>query len=103
MEEEKTVVIKEKPKSTAGIKFFLFLAFVGLAASGYFNYYLYKQLQEIHYEMNYCKAQVEEITDYTDEFHRNLYARISSTYTDGSHILSISDIYYKKHFESNKK
>ena len=102
MEENEKIIIQEKTKSTAGIKFFLFLAFLGLAASGYFNYYLYKQLQEVHYEMEYCNRQVEEVTDYTNEFHKNLYARIGTSYADGSHILSISDIYYKKYFESNK-
>lgn len=57
----------------------------------------------MNYKMDYYSKQIKELTDYTDEFHNNLYARVNSNNSNGSHDLSISDIYYKKHFESNKK
>ena len=96
MEETEKVIIREKTKSLVGIKIFVFLAFIGLGISGFVNYYLYTQLQSLNY-------QIERVSEYTDEFHKNLYARVNSTYSDGSHILSISDVYYRKHFDSSDK
>ncbi|MCR5699112.1 MAG: hypothetical protein K6G52_05650 [Treponemataceae bacterium] len=48
------------------------------------------------------RIQVEDITKTQNEFHENLYAQVEGSYRDGAHTLSISDIYYRKYFDTKK-
>ncbi len=54
------------------------------------------------YDNHKLKTNLNYYISVQDEFHDNLYARISNGY-DGSHELSISDIYYRKYFSEEEE
>ncbi len=72
-----------------GIKIFLVFAFIAIGYLAYKNH-------ELTEKLNYY-------IEYTDEFHSNLYAQVDGSYRDGAHTLSISDIYYRKHFKKTEE
>lgn len=83
-----------KTVRTTGIKIFLFLAFVAIAILCYNTFVLYQKLE-------ICNAQLEYYAEQSIEFHENLYASQTGSYSQGTHTLSISDVYYNKYFKSN--
>ncbi len=72
-----------------GIKIFLIFAFIAIGYLAYKNY-------ELSEKLNYY-------IEYTNEFHSNLYAQVDGSFRDGAHTLSISDIYYRKHFKKTEE
>ena len=83
-----------KSSGTIGMKLYLFLDFVAIFFLVYKNYLL-KQ------EVDVCNKQIQYLSEYIDEFHKNLYAQVDGSYRDGAHSLSISDVYYRKYFKSS--
>ena len=81
---------------TTGIKIFLVLAFVAIGFLCYKNY-------ELNQKLEFCNSQIEYYSELNEEFHKNLYASQTGSYSQGTHSLSISDIYYQKYFNSNDK
>jgi hypothetical protein len=81
---------------TTGIKFFLVLAFVAIVFLCYKNY-------ELNQKLEFCNKQLEYYSELSEEFHKNLYASQTGSYSQGTHTLSISDVYYQKYFNTNDK
>ena len=81
---------------TTGIKIFLVLAFVAIAFLCYKNY-------ELNQKLEFVNSQLEYYSEVSNEFHKNLYASQSGSYSQGTHTLSISDVYYQKYFNSSEK
>ena len=80
--------------NTTGQKIFLVLAFVAIAFLCYKNYELNKKIE-------FCNSQIEYYSEINNEFHKNLYATKTGSHSQGTHALSISDVYYQKYFSSN--
>ncbi len=78
-----------KPVKVTWLKCFLFIAFFAIGYLTYKNYILSEKL--------------DYYIEYTKEFHENLYASQTGSLTQGTHSLSISDIYYQKYFNTNEK
>jgi len=49
------------------------------------------------------KERLDYYADRSNEFHENLYAQTEGSYKDGAHIISISDVYYRRYFKSSEK
>ena len=81
---------------TTGIKIFLVLAFVAIGFLCYKNY-------ELNLKLELCKSEIEYYSEISDEFHKNLYATKTGSYSQGTHTLSISDVYYEKYFKNEKE
>ena len=79
-----------------GIKIFLVLAFVAIAFLCYKNF-------ELNQKIEICNSQIEYYSELSEEFHKNLYASQTGSLSQGTHALSISDVYYQKYFNSNDK
>lgn len=75
-----------KSKTSSGVIVILTLAIIAIGYLGYSNYML--------------KLKLDFYVEQSQEFHENLYAQVQGSNKDGAHTLSISDVYYKKHFES---
>ena len=58
---------------------------------------------ELNQKLEFCNSQIEYYSELNEEFHKNLYASQTGSYSQGTHSLSISDIYYQKYFNSNDK
>lgn len=87
MSENNNVEIKQ-PKKSIGTIIFLVIAFMLIGYLLIENYSL--------------KKKMEYYANISDEFNQNIYARVDATGSDGSHVLSISDVYYKRYFENKE-
>jgi len=82
---ENNGVENKRPQKSIGTTIFLVIAFLLIGYLFFENYSL--------------KQKVEYYANLSDEFHKNIYARVDGTGSDGSHMLSISDVYYKRYFD----
>lgn len=73
---------------TTGIKIFLVLAFVAIAFLCYKNY-------ELNQKLEYLNTQIEYYSEVSDEFHKNLYASQTGSYSQG-HIRSLFQMFIIK-------
>ena len=81
-------VVEYKQQNNVGTNIFLVIAFILIGYLFYENYSL--------------KQKMEYYANISDEFHQNIYARVDATGSDGSHVLSISDVYYKRYFDNKE-
>lgn len=79
----------KKTKKGIGTSVLLTIAFILIGYLLFENYSL--------------KQRMEYYANISDEFHQNIYARVDATGSDGSHMLSISDVYYKRYFDNKKE
>ena len=45
--------------------------------------------------------EISDLREKNKEFHENLYASQNGSFSQGTHGLSISDVYYQRYFNSN--
>ncbi len=68
---------------------------IALAYLLYANFSLKMKVENLQEKLDWYAEQ-------SDEFHNSLYARTLGSVNDGAHELSVSDVYYRKYFASEK-